>query len=162
MTTQRPEQLWRFPVGDGFGLTQCCRTGAHPSTRTAPLQQMCTENLTMWQSPCYILSRDIFSKKTHMVLAHTEFKPSYIFPHCFQAQAFCLDIQSATPLHGPDPVGSWYTSSQGIEGDGKEEALIYKTCQFPWCKYSHCRWFQATKGLTTCWKNSWILNHWFS
>lgn len=50
-----------------------------------------------------------------MVLAHMEFKPSYIFPQCFQAQAFSLDTENATLRDGLDPVVCRETSSEGVK-----------------------------------------------
>lgn len=112
-------------------------------------------------SVLYIVIGYIPQGNTH-VLAHMEFKLSYIGILCFQAQDFCLDVQDTAPLDGLDPVVYRETSSEGAGGARKEEALSGNTCQFQWCKYSHCRWFQAANGLTTGSKNSQILNHWFS
>lgn len=34
----------------------------------------------------------------------------------------------------------------------REGALLCSVCQFPWCKYSHHKWFQVTSHIT---KQSW-------
>lgn len=74
----------------------------------------------MWQTLCYAMSWDIFAEETHVVLVHVEFKPSYISPQCFQAQAFSLDIENAAPLDGLKPVVCRETSSEGVRR-GREE-----------------------------------------
>ena len=53
-----------------------------------------------------------------------------------------------------------YLITSSTEKKNKPKAWVFNICPFPWCKRSHCGWFQITKSLTTCLQNSGRFTNW--